>query len=61
MSIHSFKTELNPNNVQTTLLAKNAGCARFAYNWGLGLLKENYEKRKQDEEANVLKRKYAKI
>lgn len=30
-----FKTELNPNNVQRTLLLKNAGAARWAYNWGL--------------------------
>jgi putative transposase len=30
-----FQTELNPNNRQRTLLLKNAGAARFAYNWGL--------------------------
>jgi putative transposase len=26
---------LKPNNQQRTLLAKHAGCARFAFNWGL--------------------------
>jgi putative transposase len=31
----SFRYELDPNNRQRTLLAKHAGCARFAYNWGL--------------------------
>ena len=30
-----YQTELNPNNVQKTLLLKNAGAARFTYNWGL--------------------------
>ncbi|NEO51987.1 MAG: IS200/IS605 family element transposase accessory protein TnpB [Okeania sp. SIO3B5] len=32
-----FKTELHPNNRQKTLLAKHAGVARHAYNWGLWL------------------------
>lgn len=30
-----YKTELYPNNKQRTLLLKNAGAARFTYNWGL--------------------------
>ena len=34
-----FKTELHPNNQQKTLLAKHAGAARHAYNWGLWLTK----------------------
>lgn len=34
-----FKTELKLNNQQRTLLAKSAGTARFAYNWGLTQLK----------------------
>ncbi|MGB3508566.1 MAG: RNA-guided endonuclease TnpB family protein [Microcoleaceae cyanobacterium] len=34
-----FKTELHPNNKQKTLLAKHAGVARHAYNWGLWLTK----------------------
>ncbi len=32
-----FKTELHPNNQQKTLLAKHAGVARHAWNWGLWL------------------------
>jgi len=32
-----FKTELHPNNKQKTLLAKHAGVARHAWNWGLWL------------------------
>lgn len=31
----SFKTELKLNNQQKTLMAKHAGVARHAYNWGL--------------------------
>jgi len=30
-----YKTEIRPNNKQRTLLLKNAGAARWAYNWGL--------------------------
>ncbi len=32
-----FKTELRPTNQQKTLLAKHAGVARHAWNWGLWL------------------------
>lgn len=31
----AYKTELKPNNKQKTLMVKNAGASRFAYNWGL--------------------------
>lgn len=44
----SFKTELNLNNCQKTLMAKHAGVARHAYNWGLATCIEahkNEEKR----------------
>ena len=43
----SFKTELKLNNHQKTQLAKHAGVARHAWNWGLDLcqkiLKHNRE------------------
>ena len=35
-----FKTELLVNNAQKILLAKHAGVARHAWNWGLGLTKQ---------------------
>ena len=35
MVLVSFKTELKLNNKQKTLMAKHAGVARHAYNWGL--------------------------
>lgn len=31
----AFKTELDPNNKQTTALRQHCGAARWAYNWGL--------------------------
>lgn len=36
----AYKTELDINNAQRTLLLKHAGCARFAYNWGLAKVKD---------------------
>lgn len=36
----SFKTELKLNNKQKSLMAQHAGCARFAWNWGVALTKE---------------------
>ena len=33
--IRGFRTELDPTNVQRTMLLQHAGVARFAYNWGL--------------------------
>lgn len=34
-----FKTELDPSNKQRSLLAENAGAARWAFNWGLEKIK----------------------
>ena len=31
----AYKVELDPTNVQRTSLLRHAGCARWAYNWGL--------------------------
>lgn len=32
----AYKTELQPNNKQKTLLGKHIGTARYTYNWGMG-------------------------
>jgi putative transposase len=37
-----YKTELKLNNKQCTLCLQHAGCARFAYNWGLRRKQEAY-------------------
>lgn len=31
----AYRVELDPNNVQRSDMVRHAGCARFAYNWGL--------------------------
>lgn len=52
MKINSaYRYELKPNISQKTLLAKHAGTARFAYNWGLALRIELYEKEKKSTNA----------
>ena len=35
-----YKTELKVKGAQRTVLAKHAGVARHAWNWGLGLTKQ---------------------
>jgi len=52
----AYKTELDPNNVQRTILLKHAGAARFAYNWGLARRKEEYEKTGKSSNAIELHR-----
>jgi len=47
MIYKSFKTELNPNNKQKTLFKQYSGTARFAYNWALALLQEDYKSEKK--------------
>ena len=59
----SYRYELKPNNKQKTLLAKHAGTARFAYNWGLARRIEEYKNTgkssnaiEQHRQLNVLKK-----
>jgi putative transposase len=47
----AYRYELKPNVSQKILLAKHAGAARFAYNWGLALRIELYEKDKKSSNA----------
>ena len=53
MKYKAFKTELKPNNKQKTLFLKHAGCARVVYNWGLNLLKEDYESGRKELKPNA--------
>lgn len=46
--IAAHKIRLEPNNKQRTYLARAAGTARFAYNWGLHRWQEEYELHKAD-------------
>src|SRR5271154_3406448 len=52
-----YKTELHPNNKQRTLLLKNAGAARFAYNWGLAQKKTAIENKTKVPNAIELHRR----
>ena len=48
-----FKTELKVNSTQRVLLAKHAGTARHAYNWGLGLCKQILDNNKTNPEDKI--------
>jgi len=41
--IKAYKTELDPNNKQRTLMGRCCGTARYVYNWGLAEWKRQYE------------------
>jgi putative transposase len=47
----AYKTELNPNNKQKTILNKSFGIARFAYNWGLNQRINLYKSEKKSTNA----------
>ncbi|NEO53847.1 MAG: IS200/IS605 family element transposase accessory protein TnpB [Okeania sp. SIO3B5] len=50
----SIKTKLKLNNQQKTILAKHAGVARHAYNWGLATCIKEYEETKKRPSAITL-------
>jgi putative transposase len=49
----SFKTELKLNNYQRTQLAKHAGVARHAWNWGLDLCKKILDYNRENPEEKL--------
>ena len=50
-----FKTELKLNNQQRTLLAKHAGVARHAWNWGLSLTKQILDHNQASQDDDKIK------
>ena len=48
-----FKTELKVNIAQRILLAKHAGVARHAWNWGLGLTKQILDNNQNNPEEKI--------
>ncbi len=48
-----FKTELKVNNTQRILLAKHAGVARHAWNWGLSLTKKILDNNQAEPEKKI--------
>lgn len=59
--IRAYKTEIDVNNKQKTLLLQHIGCARWAFNWGLNIKKEAFEKKKKIPTAIDLHRELNKI
>ena len=53
--IRGYKTELDLNNRQRTLCLRHAGCARFAYNWGLARKQAAMAARKAAAEPKAVK------
>lgn len=49
----AFRYALDPTPTQERKLRKNAGAARFAFNWGLALVKERIDQRKAGEDVEV--------
>lgn len=49
----AFRFALDPTADQRRALASHCGAARFAFNWGLDLVKERLEARRQDVEQEV--------
>jgi len=49
----SFKTQLKLNNKQKTMLAKHAGVARHAWNWGLDLVMAILEHNKANQKDKI--------
>ncbi len=62
VQMQSIKTKLKVNNKQKTILAKHAGVARHAYNWGLANCIAEYKETKKRPSAITLhKRLVAKV
>ena len=55
--LRAYKTEIDPNNVQRTLLLKHAGAARFTFNWGLSEKQKAYEAKEKVPNAIELHRR----
>ena len=51
--LYGFKTQLKLNNKQRTLLAKHAGVARHAWNWGLNLTKQILDHNRDNPEDKI--------
>ena len=59
--LRGYKTELDPNNKQRTLLAKHAGAARYAYNWALSQKKIAMESKSKIPNAIELNRRLVEL
>ena len=59
--IKSIKVRLNPNNKQLTKLFQYAGCNRFAYNWTIMRVQENYKQGNKFISDNELRKEFTQM
>ena len=59
--LRAYKTQLDVNNKQQTLLLQHLGCARWAYNFALSKKKEAFEKKEKIPNAIELHRELNKL
>ena len=59
--IKSIKVRLNPNNKQLTKLFQYAGCNRFAYNWTIMRVRENYKQGNKFISDNELRKEFTQM
>ena len=59
--IKSIKVRLNPNNKQLTKLFQYAGCNRFAYNWTIIRVRENYKQGNKFISDNELRKEFTQM
>jgi transposase, IS605 orfB family len=59
--IKSIKVRLNPNNKQLTKLFQYAGCNRFAYNWTIVRVRENYKQDNKFISDNELRKEFTQM
>ncbi|HEX4703809.1 MAG TPA: helix-turn-helix domain-containing protein, partial [Pseudonocardiaceae bacterium] len=48
MVIQAYRFVLDPTPQQETLLRSHCGAQRYAYNWGLALIKANLDQREAE-------------
>jgi len=52
-AVQAYRFALAPNNVQAGALARHAGAARFAFNWGLARVKAALSQRDAEKTYNI--------
>lgn len=59
--LRAYKTEIDVNNKQKTLLSQHVGCARWAYNFALAKKKEAFDRKEKIPNAIELHRELNKL
>ena len=59
--LRAYKTQLDPNNRQITLMKMNCGAARWAYNYALNIKKDAFDKKEKIPNSIFLHRELNKL